>query len=286
MYSRRHTPTRAWAMAAAVVMGAGVAFAAVTIDETKAGADQTGSHNQSAPVDNAAKTAPTSTAPPQNQVLPFNAKIFSADIPVPGGGVRSGGCSASLIAPDWIITAGHCFHDINDVRTSGPPDHAVTVTVGKLKDSDPGGHSANVIDVRQSPMNDIALAKLATPAEGITPLTLNQAPPAIGMQLRFAGWGSRDANVKLPSDQLKQGQFAVLKVKQAVLEADSVVPRTVDNSPCPVDSGAPYFTTADDRTGVLVAVESTGPPCPQQGRETISRVDVIATWIQEQIGTA
>ena len=77
--------------------------------------------------------------------------------------------------------------------------------------------------------------------------------------------------------------LAVLAVKPTALEADSVVPRTVDNSPCPSDSGSPYFVSTDDRTGVLVAVESTGPPCPQPGRETISRVDVIVDWIRQQI---
>jgi hypothetical protein len=140
-----------------------------------------------------------------------------------------------------------------------------------------------VVDVRQSPKNDIALAKLATPVEGIVPLTLADGPPTVGQQLSFAGWGSRSPAVKLPSDQLKRGQFAVMAIKTTALEADSVVPRTVDNSPCPDDSGAPYFVSTDDRTGVLVAVESNGPPCPQPGRETISRVDVIADWIRQQI---
>jgi secreted trypsin-like serine protease len=276
---------RVLAMAAAVVMGAGIALATVTIGKTNAAAG-TGQADHDRPArggDQAAAPTTTTPPPPPDPVLPFNAKIVSHDIPVAGGGVRSGGCSGSLIAPQWIITAGHCFHDINDVRISGQPTHVVTVTVGKLKDSDPGGHTADVIDVRQSPKNDIALAKLATPVEGITPLALADTPPTIGQQLGFAGWGSRSPTVKLPSDQLKRGQFAIMAIKSTALEADSTVPRTVDNSPCPDDSGAPYFVSTDDRTGTLVAVESTGPPCPQAGRETISRVDVIADWIRLQI---
>jgi secreted trypsin-like serine protease len=266
-------------MAAAVVMGAGIALAAVTIGETSAAAGP----DEAAPSGDQASGPKSTTPPAPPPVLPFNAKIVSHDIPVEGGGVRSGGCSGSLIAPQWIITAGHCFHDLDDVRISGAPTHVVTVTGGKLKDSDPGGHTADVIDVRQSPMNDIALAKLATPVEGVAPLTLADTPPIVGQQLGFAGWGSRSATVKLPSDQLKRGQFAVMAVESTSLEADSTVPRTVDNSPCPVDSGAPYFVSTDDITGVLVAVESTGPPCPQAGRETISRVDIIADWIRLQI---
>lgn len=222
--------------------------------------------------------------PKPKPALPFNAKITSQDIPVKGGGVRSGGCSGSLIAPEWIITAGHCFHDVNDVRITGKPSNTVSVTVGKLKDTDPGGHTAVVVDVRQSPVNDIALARLATAVPDVVPLTLATTPPTVGEQLRFAGWGSLSSTVVAPSDHLKQGRFAVLAVKDVTLEADSVVPRTVENSPCPIDSGAPYFTTQDEHTGVLVAVESSGPPCPTAGRETISRVDVVVDWIHQQIG--
>lgn len=263
-------------MATAVVMGAGVGFAFSEAKQASVPAP-TGE-----PV--AGPTPPAPTPPAPSPVLPFNAKLTSDDIPVPGGGVRSGGCSGSLIAPEWIITAGHCFHDINDVRISGKPAHTTMVTVGKLADSDPGGHSAPVIDVRQSPVNDIALARLGAAVPDIVPLTLADAPPTVGQQLRFVGWGSRSATVALPSDQVKQGQFAILATGDTTLEADSVVPRTVDNSPCPVDSGAPFFLSDDDRTGILVAVESTGPPCPEPGRETIARVDVIADWIRQQIG--
>jgi V8-like Glu-specific endopeptidase len=273
---------RAWAMAIAVVLGAGMAFAVVTNGGTSAGADQAGP-----PAPTTATTGPKTTAtspPPPAPVLPFNAKITSTDIPVPGGGVRSGGCSGSLIAPEWIITAGHCFHDISDKRIGGPPDHTITVTVGKLKDGDAGGHTAQVVDVRQSPVNDIALAKLSSAVPNIVPLKLNGTQPTVGQQLRFIGWGSRSATVKLPSDNVKQGQFGVLAVKKYTIEADSLVPRTVDNSPCPCDSGSPYFISEDDRTGTLVAVESSGPPCPQAGREIMSRVDVVAQWIREQTG--
>jgi V8-like Glu-specific endopeptidase len=255
-------------------MGAAVAFAAVAVDGM--------THSAAAGDQVTTVTSTTPSRPDPGPALPFNAKITSQDIPVKGGGVRSGGCSGSLVAPEWIITAGHCFHDVDDVRISGKPSNTITVTVGRLKDSDPGGHSAVVIDVRQSPVNDIALARLSTAVPDIVPLELADTPPTVGQHLRFAGWGSLSSAVVAPSDHLKQGRFAVLTVDETTLEADSTVPRTVENSPCPIDSGAPYFVSDDDRTGTLVAVESSGPPCPQPGRETISRVDVVADWIRRQ----
>jgi hypothetical protein len=264
-------------LAAAVVLGAAIAFAAVTFADREVPA--------ATPPRPTTSTSTPVGRPAPSPVLPFNAKLTSNDIPVKGGGVRSGGNSGSLIAPDWIITAGHCFHDIDDVRTSGAPSNTVTVTVGKVADSDPGGHSAVVVDVRQSPKNDIALAKLSTPVPDVVPLALPDTAPTVGQELLFAGWGSLSATTVAPSDHLKRGHFVVLKVDPTSLLADSTVPRTVENSPCPIDSGAPYFLSADDRTGTLVAVESSGPPCPQPGRETLSRVDVITAWVHEQIGS-
>jgi hypothetical protein len=159
----------------------------------------------------------------------------------------------------------------------------MTVVVGKLKDSDPGGHTAQVVDVRQSPVNDFAVVKLSEPVPDVTPLAVATTPPPVGEQLQFAGWGSLSATVLGPSDHLKRGTFSVLAIRNTILETDSVVPRTVENSPCPEDSGAPFFSSADDRTGTLYAVVNTGPPCPQPGKEIVARVDVIADWISQQI---
>ncbi|MEO6089375.1 MAG: trypsin-like serine protease [Umezawaea sp.] len=239
--------------------------------------------------DGAGASTPTTTPPPPPKpkpVLPFNAKLSSEDIPALGGGVRRGGCSGSLIAPQWIVTAGHCFHDVNDVRVSGVPPYTMVVTIGKLKDSDPGGSTAQVVDVRQSPINDLAVAKLSAPVLDVVPLALADTPPPIGQQLQFAGWGSISATAIVPSDHLKRGAFTVARIAATTLEALPVVERTVENSPCPEDSGSPFFTSADDRTGVLVAIVSTGPACPQPGAEIVSRVDVQADWIRKQTGGA
>ncbi len=273
-------------MATAVVLGAGVAFAYVATGQTLAWSDQAApptSHDvPSSSRPEPATSTTTTTPPPPNPVLPFNAKLISQAIPVPGGGVRSGACSGALIAPEWVITAGHCFHDLKDARVGGPPPYPMTVTVGKLADSDPGGHTAQVVDVRQSPVNDLAVVRLSLVIEDIVPLALPDTAPAIGQQLQFAGWGALSATVLGPSDHLKRGQFTVASIGQTTLGALSVGPRTVENGPCPEDSGAPFFVSADNRTGTVVAIVNTGPPCPQAGPEIIARVDVVSDWINEQ----
>lgn len=274
-------------MAASAVIGAGIACAYVVTGGTAPWPGQAGpATSHDVPTPTLVTPTTTTTRPPAaSPVLPFNAKLTSRDIPVAGGGVRSGACSGALVAPEWVITAGHCFHDLKDVRIGGRPPYTVTVTIGKLKDSDPGGHTAQVVDVRQSPFNDLAVVRLSVPVEGIVPVTLADKEPPIGQRLQFAGWGSLSATVLGPSDHLKRGQFTVTSIGRTTLEAQPVGTRTVENGPCPEDSGAPFFISDDDRTGRLVAIVNTGPPCPQPGAEIIARVDVAAAWIYQQLRT-
>ncbi|MFC7247224.1 S1 family peptidase [Catellatospora aurea] len=212
----------------------------------------------------------------------FAVKLTMTGIPTADGGRRNSACSGALIAPQWIVTAGHCFRDFNGVRVERPVADLTTATVGRADLTTDIGHVATVIAVRQSPTTDLALAKLSFPIKGIKPLALSRKAPNVGDVLRITGFGSVTSSSPVPSPQLRTGQVTVVAVTAPSVGVTGLAP-SPDTSACPYDSGAPYFTEHGKGHPTLVSVESGGPSCPHSLEERTSRVDNIADWIKQII---
>jgi secreted trypsin-like serine protease len=216
----------------------------------------------------------------------FSTKLTMTNIPNPDGTFRNSACSAALIAPQWIITAGHCFHDVNGNRVSGPVPYPTTATVGRANLSGTNGYVVNVLEVRQAPRADVALGRLASAiGSDVAPLPLSSATPKTGAILRVTGWGATSSINPVPVTQLQTGQVKIKRVSGSSVMVVGYRP-SPDTSACIWDSGAPYFSEGANGSVALVSVESDGPACPHSQEETTTRIDRIADWIRTTAGLA
>ncbi|MEV4347758.1 S1 family peptidase [Actinoplanes sp. NPDC049596] len=216
---------------------------------------------------------------------PFAVLLTMKGLPTSGAGTRDSSCSGALIAARWVITAGHCFRDADGKRVSRPVARETTATIGRVKVKGQGGYDVRVVAVRQSDTHDVALAELAAPVTGITPLRLATTAPAPGETVRLTGFGltTRDG-AYVPVSRLQTGRFRIDDVGDALLATTGIAPNE-DTSPCPHDSGGPYFREEKGQTPTLVAVVSSGPGCPHTGPDYSARVDNINNWITTTIAT-
>ena len=204
----------------------------------------------------------------------FSVLLTVTGLPAEGGGTRDSSCSGALIAPRWVITAGHCFRDAAGRRVSRTVGERTVATVGRTDLRGKKGHEVEVVDVEQAEGADVALAELGEAVTDITPIRVATEPPRPGEVLRLTGFGLATAG-GAPVTRLQTGQFTVDAYGGALVEVSGHAPRT-DTSPCPHDSGGPYFR---ERPLSLAAVVSSGPRCPHSGPDLAARTDNLSGWI-------
>jgi V8-like Glu-specific endopeptidase len=196
---------------------------------------------------------------------------------------RWGGCGASLISSDFMLSAAHCnVQEINNIRLGA-------------YEYDGDGQYVNIKQRYRHPNNnnnevvwDYLLLQLETPVTSVTPVPLNSQSgiPATDEILTVIGLGRLNyepgdkparlqvVNVKTNSNDYCKTAYGGFSEDIMLCAGDEVY------DSCVGDSGGPIMTASGQQVGIV----SFGDGCAKQGKPGVySRVSHVIPWIEETI---
>jgi len=172
------------------------------------------------------------------------------------------GCSGTLIASRWVLSARHCVDE--------SPTH---VLVGDVRRGQ--GTRANVTRVVINAEGDMALLRLATSVNR-TPARLANANPPVGATSHIYGWGTTEVGNGLPvSEVLKRAAVRMEGIDGDAYGGPALQGVWVNGTAGYGDSGGPQIYN-----GAVVGVCSTG----DYTRVWYASVAVHRAWIRSVTG--
>ena len=215
----------------------------------------------------------TATAAPENpdmspmiiggsyaQNFPYGARLFF-------NGREN--CSATKIAPNWILTAEHC------VSGSG----TYTFRAGSL-DQTSGGQLVTANQIVKHPSADLALARVSTTLSG--PFAPLGNPVSVGNTVQLYGWGATCTNqpeINCQSRYLKVANTRVTSTNGRDYRGGQAISvQRVDGIAAGGDSGGPMFAN-----GRQVGVASTSDRATRSNYTSLNNSS-YRSWIRQYAG--
>ncbi|MGW2559768.1 FG-GAP-like repeat-containing protein [Streptomyces sp. NPDC001514] len=201
-----------------------------------------------------------------------NAYAFTARIEIGDSEDTLRACSGALVDAQWVVTAASCFTGGLTELAPGKPAEKTVATIGRADLTGTGGHVSEIVDLVPRAGRDLVMARLATPATGITPVAMATTPAAQGDTLTVAGYGR--TKTEWAPLKLHTADFAVNSVNGTDV---NIAGKTANDAICKGDTGAPLLRVTNG-TPQLVGVSSRSWQGGCFGTDAAeTRTDAIAT---------
>jgi hypothetical protein len=212
-------------------------------------------------------------------------------------GNEVGQCSGTVVAPNLVLTAGHCAENMQTGVVNEASGYRVLTGNVDWAAPETEKQTSGVTRVivcschdRHTAVGDVALLQLSTPTTA--PAVTLASHPASGTGALLAGWGDTYPKQETLVEQLRWAQTVVQSPESCERGASPFSPAseicTIDppdhqTGVCSGDSGGPLLVAEPSAPGgmVQIGVASHGyDECATTSPSVFTRVDAISAWVR------